>query len=896
MTSRRFALLLFLLLTLSAGISSAQSSDVVIQLAASTLSSDIIQSSIDAFGAAHPGIQVQLVNYDGFGSPVQYNDDAEAYQDDLAEYFRMADVLLVDETITAEATRAGYLLNLMPLTSSDPDYSAANFRGDLANAFSWDFGQWAIPLSVDATVLTYLPEAFDAAGLTYPDASWTLDDLLFAARQLAQFDSSGSMTLPGLWIQGGANGTLIQSLVMSLYGQSIADDMVSPSVPDYSDPALAALLDTWATYEEEGYTSYPSDFDTNLVPMRIGSGFGGRVAFVTTGGGDDAPPGLQQVEESNEIDVLLPGGHAGLSVNGYAISSGTSNPQAAWELVKFLIQQPNVIQLSGATNSALVNAPTQDSIGGNGRARIFGFGGLSDEMLEAAVAGGLMPADMRFARGITTALDTMSSDSVDARTALDEAAVAFNERLAVADARAATPIAVNPPEVVQELAPGEVELTFGVVAGGRFAFGGDDVWETLGNEFAALDAEVGRVNVELPSLGSDNSTENFDCYYSGTNLVPSLDLDTVLSLDPLIFSDPAIDPNDYIPGVFEQVQLNGQTWALPIQISPLVLTINTALFNEAGVPIPTDGWSVSEFEDALRQLRNVVDTDEAPLQFNDINSTALMNLIAVYGGLPFNMRTDPATVNFTDSATMAAIQQVLDLVKDGYISYASAIDTSGGNISINIRPQGDTAISAGQGVLNFGGGRAGFGGGPGGGNAGAGNAAAAINLTVPFPTGTSRNAVAFDLGALYLSSTSQHPEACYRFMSYIASAADTLDSMPARMSLINSDRLRSAQGDTTADFYNTMATIMSQPGVILLPADVSISSLNMTNWLLDVFDRYIADEVVDLATELQIAQQKTQDYMACVANLEEPVRSQTGAEAFQQYFQDVQACQMAADA
>ena len=116
------------------------------------------------------------------------------------------------------------------------------------------------------------------------------------------------------------------------------------------------------------------------------------------------------------------------------------------------------------------------------------------------------------------------------------------------------------------------------------------------------------------------------------------------------------------------------------------------------------------------------------------------------------------------------------------------------------------------------------------------------------------------------------------------------------MSLINSDRLRSTQGDATADFYNTMASLMSQSGTILLPSDVSISGLGMTSWLLDVFDRYTADEVADLATELQIAQQKTQDYMACVANLEEPTRNQVEDGSFQQYFEDVQACQVAANA
>ena len=105
MTTRHFTLILLMLLTLSAGVSSAQNNDVVIQLAVSTLSSEIIEPAIETFEASHPGIQVQLVTYDGFGSPVQYNDDAEAYQDDLAEYFRMADVLPIDETIASEARR-----------------------------------------------------------------------------------------------------------------------------------------------------------------------------------------------------------------------------------------------------------------------------------------------------------------------------------------------------------------------------------------------------------------------------------------------------------------------------------------------------------------------------------------------------------------------------------------------------------------------------------------------------------------------------------------------------------------------------------------------------------------------------------------------------------------------
>ena len=42
------------------------------------------------------------------------------------------------------------------------------------------------------------PALFDQAGLTYPDASWTLEDVAHAARTLTQYDSSGAVSIPGM--------------------------------------------------------------------------------------------------------------------------------------------------------------------------------------------------------------------------------------------------------------------------------------------------------------------------------------------------------------------------------------------------------------------------------------------------------------------------------------------------------------------------------------------------------------------------------------------------------------------------------------------------------------------------------------------------------------------------
>ncbi len=65
------------------------------------------------------------------------------------------------------------------------------------------------------------------------------------------------------------------------------------------------------------------------------------------------------------------------------------------------------------------------------------------------------------------------------------------------------------------------------------------------------------------------------------------------------------------------------------------------------------------------------DTDPAPFQPNDPSGSYLLMLIAAFGGLPIDYRTDPPTINFTDAATVDAIRQVLDLAKDGYIAYTT---------------------------------------------------------------------------------------------------------------------------------------------------------------------------------------------------------------------------------
>lgn len=846
------------LLTVSVLSVSAQNNDIILQLTIPFFAEDLLQESIDEFEAQNPSIQVQLLPYQGFGLPIQNSDDPEEYQDNVAAYFQSADVLFVDDDLDSEITRGGYVLDLSPLTQSDPNFSDGDFHTTLLDSFYWDMGQWALPISTDFVVMIYDPAAFDAVGLAYPSNNWTLADLEFAARTLTQINADGSIAMPGLIVQGNNSRS---ALFASLAGQALYSDATIPNDPDFTNPQLDIILDTWVTMEADGLMTLPDDIDNDDVPLRIANPQQGGGRF------------FNNQDEPDVATALLPGGTAGLDPFGYAISSGTRYPEAAYTLISFLLSDSNAIAVSGGTVPALrnVEVTANQEIPGPGG----GFGNIPEEfipLLNAALENGLPLSEQRYSDGLTTALNLMQSSGYDAPTALDEARNEILTRLVAADNRANAPIVVNEPEIDAELVAGEVELNFAIVGGGRGG-GAVNQWQTIADAFVDSDPEVARISVEqIRGFDTAAITENYQCFYSSSNLVPDLDLDTVLSLDPLLFSDPNFDMNDYISGVFQQVQFNGQTWAVPLQITPLVLRINEDAFNQVGVFLPDGSWTVSEFEDALRQLQFAVEDGTMPAELNASAQTSVLTLIAIYGGIPFDTSTDPVTVNFTDEATVAAIQQVLDLIDQDFLAYGQGGGPGGG-----FGGQNQTTSPIYSNIITA--------------FAEGGDGQNNTDIIIPFPQGTQFNAVPFDLGTAYISANNANPEACYRFISYVSQSTDLFNSMPARYSQINSDRLLSLRGAETVEFYRSLADLMAQPNTILLPNNINAGNFGMTIFLFEVFERYLDGEIIDLVAELSVAQQLTQDFMVCVA-LVEPPNADEGR-TNQAVFQEFQACQQA---
>ena len=85
----------------------------------------------------------------------------------------------------------GILADLTDLyADEDPNYYANHFSDvSIANASGSDGRIYGVPKDKDNVVLVYNKEMFDAAGVAYPDDTWTWDDMMDASQKV--YDATG---------------------------------------------------------------------------------------------------------------------------------------------------------------------------------------------------------------------------------------------------------------------------------------------------------------------------------------------------------------------------------------------------------------------------------------------------------------------------------------------------------------------------------------------------------------------------------------------------------------------------------------------------------------------------------------------------------------------------------
>lgn len=808
------------------------------------------------FESQNPGVKVQTVTqgFPSFPSAVTSLDD---HLSEVEKYVSGADVVYMSSSnLSVEATQAGYFLDLSPLTATDSSLNPDDFLPAAWQSVQWDGKVWMMPVSADVVFMVYDTEAFDKAGLAYPNGAWTIDDLDTYARALAEQDADGKVTKPGVVLFGDYTGLLLRSLS----GESFYDNSTFPNPPAFNKPALEPILTTLAKMEQDGVFATGYAGEITDVPLRIM----GSIGMSPILNGDKKPGG-----------ALLPGGKSGMDVQGFAISAGTQHPDAAYALAKFMSFN------AAAANNFFSAGPARQSLMGvevqatnDQQEAIAAFTKRSPEVqavIDEALANAIPSSEVRYGEYLVETISRINDQGLDAHTALQDV-----ETVAVSNLQAATDkhtdlivnVATPVPDV--SLTAGEVNLKFGMLS---FVspLPNKEQWDTVINDFVAGDPQVGNIQLDTGLSQPADSAKKFDCFYLPLNYVPQIDLTSILNLDPFIDADPSFDRNDVVSGVLAQVQRDNKTWALPIVIQPEGLKYDTAAFDRAGIPAPENGWDINAFNDALRTLKPTAD-DKAPFSSTSVGDTHLLLLIAANGGLPLDFRTSPPTINFTDPATVAAIQQVLDLAKDGYIRYSqlagdtlvTAFGGGGGDLS-TIYTQSLSGFS--------------FGGPP------AGDGEDTYRLTT-YPTGSQYNAVTYGVGTAYVSATSQNAEACYRWLSTLSRHPELFTGMPARLSFLDDPAVTATQKPDETAFYKQYAALMSDPNTIAFPSLLSDSSPQnflIQRWIDKAFDNYVLHDG-DLTADLETAQTFIQAFVDCTAVIPPYDPATTGQLAYLQQY------------
>jgi len=111
----------------------------------------------------------------------------------------------------------------------------------LLESAKYDGSVYGFPRDISVEVLYYNEDLFDAAGIDYPDDTWTWDTFLEAADALTIVEDTGRVVQNALGMEGGK-----YQLWIGQNGGSILDDMRNPSKCTLDEPAAMEGLQLFA--------------------------------------------------------------------------------------------------------------------------------------------------------------------------------------------------------------------------------------------------------------------------------------------------------------------------------------------------------------------------------------------------------------------------------------------------------------------------------------------------------------------------------------------------------------------------------------------------------------------------------------------------------------------------
>ncbi len=287
------------------------------------------QEMLAEFHATHPNIRVFYVPdpedlEDRMLSEMQSGTAADVFQGCCAHFPIWA--------------QKGYTLDLRPYVAADLDASIINDwdAAQYHSFFTRDGHQYGLPKYHGALALYYNKDLFDRYGVDYPDASWSLNDYQGAMSRLTHDrDGDGQTDLWGSMLD--VSWERIQVHVNAWGGH-----LVDPNDPTCCLMAAPEALDavSWLRarmWDDGVMATLPAVQESGIAEAFLA----GKTAML-----EDGSWALKTILSRADFRVgvaPMPAGPARrvtlATTDGFGIYAGTRHPDAAWELVRFLISK-----------------------------------------------------------------------------------------------------------------------------------------------------------------------------------------------------------------------------------------------------------------------------------------------------------------------------------------------------------------------------------------------------------------------------------------------------------------------------------------------------------------------------------------------------------------------------
>lgn len=298
----------------------------------------VMKKIVEGFHAQHPNIdvQIQVTPWETYWTKLQ----TAATAGTAPDVFWMT-IMYADYYADGGA--------VLPLDDKikDAGIDMGNYVDAIRTAYTYQGKVYGMPKDVNGFGLCYNKKLFDAAGVSYPTASWTWDDVVAAAQKLTDRDK-------GVYGIAAPNA---DELTWYLTVPQVGGSIISPDqkASGYTDASTVRGIQFWTDMITKYKVSPSVQQTTDTDPLAMLTS--GKIAMRYCGSWEPEEIAAVPYGKANIAIAPLPLGPDGnrkYYSNGLAneISAKSKHPEQAWELVQYL-STPESAALQAQTGTVI---------------------------------------------------------------------------------------------------------------------------------------------------------------------------------------------------------------------------------------------------------------------------------------------------------------------------------------------------------------------------------------------------------------------------------------------------------------------------------------------------------------------------------------------------------------